>query len=96
MQTQGFFVTLFRNTLQESTSMREQQLAKQRMTISKNDHILAFGEVFETSLTSWNSFIICFATLLTLCCTWLTMSKVHAMPTNSNANMSPVGSIKGH
>ena len=48
MQTQGFFVTLFRNTLQESMSMREQQLVKQRMTILKNDHILAFGEVFET------------------------------------------------
>ena len=25
------------------------------MAVSRNDHILTFGEVFETSLTSWNS-----------------------------------------
>ena len=33
----------------------------------EKDHILAFGEVFETSLTFWNSFIVRFAILLTLC-----------------------------
>ena len=47
----------------KSMSTREQQLVKQRMAISKNHHIFAFGEVFETSLTSFN---ISFAILLTL------------------------------
>ena len=40
-------------------STREQRLAKQRVAVSRNDHILAFSEVFETSLTfcdSVNSF----------------------------------------
>ena len=37
-------------------STREQQLAKQRVGISRNDHILAVSEVLETSLTFWNSF----------------------------------------
>ena len=40
---------------------REQQLAKQGVAVSRNNHILAFGEVFETSLTfsdSINSFSI--------------------------------------
>ena len=61
-------------------SMREQRLAKQRVTVSRNDPILTFGEVFETSLTFWdsmNSFSVRFAILLTLChtycCTWLTV-----------------------
>ena len=45
------------------------QLVKHRMVVSRNDHILAFGEVFETSLTSWNSlniYMLChsFHTLL--------------------------------
>ena len=53
-----------------SMSMREHRLAKQRMGHLENDHILAFGEVFETSLTSWNSFNVCFAILHTVCCTW--------------------------
>ena len=47
----------------------EQRLVKQRVAISRNDHILAFGEVFETSLTFWdsiNSLSIHFAILLTL------------------------------
>ena len=51
-------------------STREQQLAKQRVAVSRNDYILAFGEVFETSLTFWdsiNSFSVRFAILLTLC-----------------------------
>ena len=50
------------------------------MAILRNDYILAFGEVFETSLTSSNSFNVCFAILLTLlilCCTWSTKSMCH-------------------
>ena len=38
--------------------------------LEKRNHILAFGEVFETSLTSWdvmNSFSVRFAILLTIC-----------------------------
>ena len=58
----------------------------------RNDHILAFGVVFETLLTSWNSFSVCFAILLMICCTWPTVPKALAMPTNSNAHMLPVGS----
>ena len=80
-------------------STREQRLAKQRVTILRNDHILAFGEVFETSLTfcdSVNSFSVCFAILLTLChtycCTWLTVTKALATPTKINAHVLPVGS----
>ena len=64
-----------------SMSMREQQLAKQIMAVSRNNHIIMFGEVFETSLMSWNSFNVCFVILLTLCCTWPTVSKVLATPT---------------
>ena len=51
----------------------EQRLAKQRnmwlSLIMRNDHILTFGEVFETSLTSSNSFHVCFAgeTINTAC-----------------------------
>ena len=71
-------------------STREQWLVKQRMAVSRSDHILTFGEVFKTSLTSWNSFNVHFAILLTLCCT--TILKAHATPTNSNAHVSPVGS----
>ena len=76
-------------------STREQRLAKQRVAVSRNDHILAFGEVFETTLTFWdslNSFSVRFAILLTLChtycCTWLTVTKVLATPTNSNARVA--------
>ena len=50
-------------------STREQQLVKQRVAVSRNDYILTFGEVFETSLTFWdsmNSFSVRFAILLTL------------------------------
>ena len=76
-------------------STREQQLAQQRVAVSRNDHILAFGEVFETLLTFWdsmNSFSVCFAILChTYCCTWPTITKVFAMPTNSNAHVSPEG-----
>ena len=39
-------------------SMRKQWLAKQRMVILRNDHILAFSEVFESSPISWNSFSV--------------------------------------
>ena len=42
----------------------EQQLSKQkekRMAILRNDHILAFSEVFKASVTSWNFFNVCFA-----------------------------------
>ena len=53
-----------------STRMKEQRLANQRVAISRNDHILTFGEVFETSLTFWNSFSVRFASLLTLCHTY--------------------------
>ena len=53
---------------------REQQLVKQRVAVSRNNHILVFCEVFKTSLTFQNSFNICFVILLTLChtccCTW--------------------------
>jgi len=44
-------------------STREQHLLKQRMTASRNDHIVTFGEVFKNSLTSWNSFNVSFAIL---------------------------------
>ena len=39
----------------------EQRQAKQRMAVLGNDHIFAFGEVFETSLTFSISFSIHFA-----------------------------------
>ena len=75
-------------------STREQQLVKQGVAVTRNVHNLAFGKVFETSLTFWGSmnyFSVRFAILLTLghtyCCTWPT-----ATPTNSNAHVSPVGS----
>ena len=54
----------------KSMSMREQQLAKQRMAVLRNDHILMFSEVFETSLASWNSFNVCLLTH-----NWLTIPK---------------------
>ena len=69
--------------------MREQQLAKQTMAVSRNYHILAFGEVFKPrSLPSNVPFVV----FLTLCCTWPTFLKACAMLTNSNAQFSPVGS----
>ena len=60
----------------------DQWLAKQIKCIAvlRNDHILAFIEVFETSLTSSNFFNVCFAILLTLlilCYTWSTKSMCH-------------------
>ena len=61
------------------------------MAVLRNNHIFAFGKVFKTSLTSSNSFNVCFAillTLLTLCYTWLTIQKAHGTPTNSNARVS--------
>ena len=71
----------------KSMSTREQQLVKQRMAISRNHHIFAFGEVFETSLTSFN---ISFAILLTII---TIVPKAQAMLTNSNnAHVLPVGS----
>ena len=78
-------------------SMRKQWLAsKQWSSRLRNDHILALGEVFKTSLTFWNSFNIRFAILLTLChtccCTWPTIPNALATPTNSNAHVSPNGS----
>ena len=58
-----------------------------------------FSEVFETSLTIWdsmNSFSVRFAILLTLChtycCTWPTVTKALATPNNSNVHVLPVGS----
>ena len=68
---------------------REQRLAKKRMAVSGNDHIRAFGEMFETSLTSWNSINVRFAILLklailfklALCCKWPTVPKARATPT---------------
>ena len=71
--------------------IREQQLVKQRVAISRNDHILVFGEVFKTSVTSMNFYNVCFAILLALCCTWPTVPKALATPTNSNAHVLPVG-----
>ena len=68
--------------------MREQWLVMQRMAVSKNDHILSFGEVFKTSLPGTLSMY----GLPSLCCTWPTVPKVRATPTNSNAHMLPVGS----
>ena len=76
----------------EIDEYEEHQLANQRMDVLKNDHILGFSEMLKTSLTSWNSFNVCFAILLTLGCTWPTVPKAYAMPTNSNAQMSPVSS----
>ena len=77
-------------------STREQRLEKQRVAVSRNDHILVFSEVFKPSLTFWKSFSARFAILLTLChtycCTWLTVTKALATSTNSNAHVSPVGS----
>ena len=61
------------------------------MAVLRNNHIFTFGEVFKTSLTSSNSFNVCFAillTLLTLCCIWLTIQKAHGTPTNSNTRVS--------
>ena len=68
----------------------EQQVAKQRKCVAvlSNDHILAFGEVFETSLTSSNSFSVCFAIfliLLTLHCMWPTVPNARPIPTNSGS-----------
>ena len=69
------------------------------MAVSRNDYVLTFGEVFETSFTFWdsiNSFSVHFAILLTLChtycCTWPTITKAFATPTNVNAHMLPVSS----
>ena len=45
--------------------------AKKRMAILRNDHILTFGEVFETLLTSSNIQFAVF-TVVILCCTWST------------------------
>ena len=59
---------------------------------AENDHILAFSEVLETTLTSWNSFNVHFAILFPPCCTWLIASKPHTTPTNSNVHVSSVGS----
>ena len=53
------------------------------MAILRNNRILAFGEVFETSLNSSISFNVHFAVLLT--CTWLNVPVAHATPTNSSA-----------
>ena len=53
-----------------------------------HNHIHMFSEVFETSLTSWNSFHVRFAIILT---PWLTVLKAHATPTNINAHVSRVG-----
>ena len=72
---------------ERSMSMREQQLAKQRMAVSRNHHILTFSEVFETSLTSWNSF----NTLSHPSHTLLNMadrSKSTTAPTKSNAHVA--------
>ena len=60
-----------------------------RLAVLRNDHILVFGEVFQTLLTSWNSFNVCF---VIFCCTWLSIPKAHATPTNSNVRVLPVGS----
>ena len=53
-----------------SMGMREQSmqwLVKQKSAwVFRSDHILMFGEVFETLLTFSNSFSICFAILLAL------------------------------
>ena len=70
-----------------SMSTREQRLAKQRMVVSRNNHILAFGEVFESRSFPSNSLNVCFGVFLTLHYTWPC-----AMPTNSNVHVSPVGS----
>ena len=63
----------------------EEQLAKQRMVVLGNDHILAFGKVFETSLTFLNSFSIHFA---------IHLKSIHAMPTNSNGHVSVQRSLR--
>ena len=63
----------------------EEQLAKQRMVVLGNDHILAFGKVFETLLTILNSFSIHFA---------IHLKSIHAMPTNSNGHVSVQRSLR--
>ena len=85
------FVTL-KSTARSTLSRREQRLAKQRMAVSINDHILAFGEVFEPRSLPSNSFNVRFAVFLTLRYTWPTFPKACATPTNSNTHVSPVGS----
>ena len=62
----------------EIDEYEEHQLANQRMDVLKNDHILGFSEMLKTSLTSWNSFNVCFAILFTLGCTWPTIPKAYA------------------
>ena len=74
-------------------STRGQWLAKQRMAVSRNDHILTFRVVFKALLTSWNSFNVLFAILLTL----LNMAdrpNTCVTPTNSNAHVTCW--FKGH
>ena len=48
----------------------------------------SFFLVFKTLLTYLDSFNICFAILLTLCCTWPTVPKACATPTNSYVHVS--------
>ena len=48
--------------VRDDIEREEQQLVK-HMAVLRNEHILAFGEVFETSLTSSNSSNLCFAVL---------------------------------
>ena len=59
--------------------------AKKHMAILRNDHRVV---VFEpNSLPQTLSTYIALLTLLTLCCTWLTVSKPRTTPTNSNAHV---------
>ena len=64
----------------------EQQVVEHRKCVAvlSNDHILAFGELFETSFTSSNFFSVCFAIfliLLILRCMWPTVPKTHPVYT---------------
>ena len=64
----------------------EEQVGNQRMVILRNNHILTFGEVSETSLTSWNSFNVCLAhTLLQIADRPKSMC---ATSTNSNTRVA--------
>ena len=73
-----------REVCREIESTSEQRLAKQSIAVSRNDH---FNEVFEPrSLPQTHSYMYSLPsfTLPTLCCTWPTVPKACATPTNSN------------
>ena len=70
-----------KSVVRSRSTREEQRLAKQKKRMTMFDH----------SLPLTNSFNVHFAillTLFTLCCTWPTVPKACATPTNTNAHMS--------